>query len=213
MATGYARLNINTMSITQPNTLIKGLKKIKPLYLLMLCLLSAIICIFALRSNDQNMSILLNNVYTADRQNGNVELALDQLRTYVYSHMNTSLASGPNAVYPPIQLKYTYGRLQQSEQQQVDAANATIYTNAQAYCQQLNPVSFSGRTRVPCIEAYVQSHGSTVQPIPAGLYEFDFISPTWSPDLAGWSLMASVLFFFGFIVSYVVKRLHKYHRN
>ena len=145
-------------------------------------------------------------VFTADKNNGNLQLALQNLRGYVYAHMNTNLSSGATAVYPPIQLKYTYDRLMAAEQTAVNATNAGVYTAAEYYCQQQNPVSFSGRTRVPCVEAYVQQHGQQVQAIPTALYEFDFISPTWSPDLAGFSLALSSLFLIGFIFLLIDQR-------
>ncbi len=116
--------------------------------------------------------------------------------------MNTNLSSGGNNIKPPIQLKYTYERLQTAEQQQVDAVNAKVYTDAQNYCQAQNSVDFSGRNRVPCVQAYVTSHGIKANPIPATLYEFDFVSPTWSPDLAGWSLLLSGMLFIAFIIRF-----------
>ncbi|MGD0284456.1 MAG: hypothetical protein ABSB12_02595, partial [Candidatus Saccharimonadales bacterium] len=134
---------------------------------------------------------------------------LDALQAYVTTHMNTNISTGPNAAYPPIQLKYTYQRLNNAQQQQISAVNAKLYTEAEAYCQQLNPISFSGRTRVPCVEQYVQQNGAKVQPIATALYEFDFVSPTWSPDLAGWSLIASIVLFMLFIASWVIRHWSK----
>ena len=37
------------------------------------------------------------------------------------------------------------------------------------------------------------THGLKGANIPVSLYEFDFISPTWSPDLAGWSMLAAIV--------------------
>jgi len=180
---------------------------VSPWYFLALFLISATVAVFALRSNNQTMISLRNAVYQADKQNGNVEGSLQTLRSYVYSHMNTNLASGPNAVYPPIQLTYTYQRLEQAEEQQATATNSSVYTDAQNYCQQLNPVSFSGRTRVPCIESYVEEHGYQVKPVSPALYEFDFISPSWSPDLAGWSLVSTIVLLILFALSLGARRL------
>lgn len=144
-------------------------------------------------------------VYQSDKNNQNVEAALDELRAYVYAHMNTDLSSGGNAIKPPIQLKYTYQRLLANEQARVDAVNSRIYTDAENYCQAQIPanLSFSGRARVPCVQDYVASHGVKANPVPAGLYEFDFASPAWSPDLAGWSLIASAVLFVAFLISYI----------
>src|SRR5262249_55013158 len=110
-------------------------------------------------------------------------------------------------VHPPIQLKYTYDRLVQTQKDQASVANSQLYTQAQAICQQQIPQGFSGRGRVPCIDDYVTSHGVKEQPIPASLYQFDFVSPHWSPDLAGWSLVATICFSMLFGLHYSLVRL------
>lgn len=153
--------------------------------MLLACLVAGTGAAFALRHNYATMTELRSAVYEADKTNTDVVGALQRLRSYVGNHMNTSLATA-DGVYPPIQLKYTYERLQQAERERADAANSRIYTDAQAQCEALHPGSFSGRTRVPCIEQYVKEHGSTVRAIPDAMYKFNFASPRWSPDLAGW---------------------------
>lgn len=168
------------------------IRPVKTSYLLGLFIVSGVICVFALRSNNLTMIKLRNNVYTADQENGNVEGALEKLRAYVGAHMNTNLDTGNGSVYPPIQLKYTYERLEAA--QQTDSANnSQLYTDAENYCQQLDSSAFSGRSRVPCVENYVATHGVSAQAIPPDLYEFDFVSAWWSPDLAGWSLVATIV--------------------
>lgn len=168
------------------------LEAIKVRYLLVPFLIASTVSVVALRANNLHMIQLRNAVYAADKANSNVEGTLQNLRSYVYSHMNTNLDTGDN-VYPPIQLKYTYQRLEQAAQAQAQAANVQVYTDAENYCQQQLPTGFSGRTRVPCVESYVTSHTVTAPTIPSAMYKFDFASPTWSPDLAGYSLIISVL--------------------
>ncbi len=167
-------------------------RPIKTIYLLGAFLVMASVSVWALRSNNITMVRLRTAVYQADQQNGDVNGALNALRNYVYAHMNTNLTSGNSSVYPPIQLKYTYDRLQAAQLASLGTDSA-IYTQAQKYCEQQDSVDFSGHNRVPCIEDYVSMHGSTVQikQIPDSMYKFNFISPTWSPDLAGWTLVAS----------------------
>jgi hypothetical protein len=169
-------------------------RPIRPWYFFALAVLSGIVCVFALRNNNEHMIQLRNDVYQADKSDKGVEQALQNLRKYVYSHMNTDLAAGPNAVHPPIQLKYTYERLSGAASKRVQAVNSHLYTDAQSYCQALIPTGFSGRYRESCINNYVTTHGAKAQPIPKNLYEFDFVSPKWSPDLAGWSMIATALF-------------------
>ncbi len=148
----------------------------------------------ALRHNNFTALYLRDQVNIADQNNADVEGALRTLRQYVYSHMNTDLASGPNAIKPPVQLKYRYDRLVATEKARVSAINATVYTEAQKTCEAQFPSGLSGRGRVPCIQDYVTKHGVSEQPIPEALYKFDFAPPFWSPDLAGWSLLLTALF-------------------
>jgi hypothetical protein len=170
---------------------------------LVLFLISGLVCLAALRHNNTTMIGLRNDVYAADKANGNVEAALDKLRAYVYGHMNTNLSAG-NGVKPPVQLSYTYARLQENA-----AQNSSLYIDAKNYCEAKIPASqsISGRGRIDCITQYVTDHGAKPANIPQGLYQFDFVSPTWSPDLAGWSLVATIVFFVGFIVSFLRHKL------
>jgi hypothetical protein len=168
-------------------------RRVRPWYFLVLALISGVVCIFALRANNEHMVTLRDAVYQADKDNGNVNQALTNLRNYVVAHMNTDLAAGPNAVHPPIQLKYTYDRLVAADTARVQAANAHLYTDAQTYCQAKIPTGFSGRYRESCINSYVTTHGAKAQMVPKNLYEFDFVAAKWSPDLAGWSLAATIL--------------------
>lgn len=157
------------------------------------------------------MITLRNNVYTADQNDTNVQAALIALQAYVTAHMNTNLSAGPDPVYPPIQLKYTYDRLVQAQSTAVAQSNTELYTDAQQYCEKLDPTDFSGHNRVPCIEQYVESHDAQFPAIPDSLYKFDFISPAWSPDLAGWSLIATVIAGLLFVAAYVTNKWFKRH--
>ncbi len=179
---------------------------VKPWYFLVLAVISGVICVFALRANNQHMIKLRDAVYSADKQNQNVVQPLKALQDYVTSHMNTELSTGKTSVYPPIQLQHTYERLVKAQQQQQNQTD--LYSQAQAYCEALNHVDFSGHNRVPCIEQYVQDHpNKPAATIPPELYEFDFVSPMWSPDLAGWSMAFTILCLVLFIVTFAVSRL------
>ena len=172
-------------------------ERIRPVsywYFVALFAASLMIGIYGLRQNNLTMIKLRDAVTEADKADGDVEAALRELREYVYGHMNTNLASG-NQVRPPVQLKYRYERLIKAQQDKIAVQNSKIYTDAQAHCESLYPDSFSGGPRVPCIQEYVIGHGVQVEPIPDSLYKFDFVSPRWSPDRAGWSLLASAMFF------------------
>jgi hypothetical protein len=181
---------------------------IKPWYFLVVALTSGVICAFALHYNNIHMLKLRNDVFTADKSNSDVPGALKQLQAYVTAHMNTNLSTG-TSVYPPIQLKYTYQRLLEAQSAQLAQTNTELYTEAQHYCEQQNPVDFSGHNRVPCIEQYVSSrtHDAVqLPPIPDALYKFSFATPQWSPDLAGWSLVLGVVSVLLFVVKFAADR-------
>jgi hypothetical protein len=150
---------------------------------------------------------LRNQVYEADKTNGDVEMALQKLRAHVIAHMNTDLSTG-SGIKPPIQLSYTYARLQAAQQQ-----NSDLYVEAKNYCEATIPanVSVSGRSRVDCIAQYVTTRGAKPAEIPPALYQFDFISPRWSPDLAGWSLILTVGFFIAFVITFILSKLARHH--
>lgn len=200
---------ITIMAKHRPPRVVQRLLAIEPWVFLAVAIVSGVICIFALRANNEHMAKLRNEVYSADQANGDVQGALNKLQAYVTAHMNTSLDTGNTAVYPPIQLKYTYDRLVQTQSDRLSQTNAQLYTEAQHYCEQQNSVDFSGHNRVPCIEQYVQSHGVSIAPIPDALYKFDFISPTWSPDLAGWSLLVLIGSVILCILTFLVKRFRR----
>lgn len=206
MTIWHTRATIRLMksSLKQRNLKKSELQRLYQLFLV-LFIISSLVAIFALRANNEQMIKLRGAVYSADKNDGDVNTALNNLRNYVYSHMNTNLSSGGNTIKPPIQLEYTYERLESKAQ--AAANNSGLYTAAENYCQKQIPTGFSGRYRISCVQSYILNHGgSDSTKIPTALYEFDFVSPSWSPDLAGWSLVASVLLFAGFVVSLSLER-------
>lgn len=185
------------------------LRKVSYWHFLIACLACAVIFIFAVRQNNLRAIQLRDEVLKVDQQNGDTETALKNLREYMYSHMNTDLSS-KTSVYPPIQLKYRYERLVAAEKAKVaELNNNTIYNDAQKYCETNFPQSFYGAGRLPCIQNYIDTHPATnvtEQAIPDALYKFNFASPSWSPDIAGWSLVLTGLFFLLFVIRFGLEK-------
>jgi hypothetical protein len=188
------------------------MKKISGLFMaipagafLILAIISGFVCIAALRQNNQTMVDLRTAVYQADKDNKDVNRELNNLRGFVYAHMNTDLSSGNNNIKPPIQLKYTYERLVLAQENQLQVNNSQVYTDAQNYCKGAGDTSFD----TACVQNYVVNHGgaSSDANIPAALYQFDFVSPAWSPDLAGWSLITTAALFILFVLRLAVNLL------
>lgn len=177
---------------------LKQIKRVSAWYFVAAIVITAGVAVYSLRQNNLNAIALRDEVLKVDKENGDIEKALRDLREYVYSHMNTELSS-PNGAYPPVQLKYRYERLM-AAQKASQPNNGALATQAQAYCESQIPTGRS-LNRIECIENYMTTHGTTnSKPIPDSLYKFDFASPAWSPDLAGWSLVLLVFFVFLTIV-------------
>jgi len=181
------------MSKKQPHNPQARHHTIKTWHFLVLFLIFSALAAFALRANNLHMAELRQAVYAADKKGKGVETALQDLRAYVGSHMNTNLSSGTDSVYPPVQLKYTYQRLVKKAGANTAEENANLYADAQKYCEKKIPTGFSGRYRLKCIQQYISDRDSQAADIPDSLYKFDFASPRWSPDLAGWSIVLAVV--------------------
>lgn len=172
------------------------LRPIRSVYFFVIAGLFAVIFLISFRQNNLTMLNLREEVFTADKENGDVEAALRKLREYVYAHMNTDLTPKEDSIRPPIQLKYQYERLVQAEKDRVTVANATVYDDATRTCEQRFPSGQLANGRVQCVQEYVTAHSLSEKPIPDDFYKFDFISPLWAPDAAGWSLVFAVFFLF-----------------
>ncbi len=158
-----------------------------------LTLSSAALFVTGMISNGNGAVGRYNTLKAADEAGGDVNAALNDLRSYIYSHMNTEIG-GDNGIYPPIQLSGTYGRLVAAEEKRVKDINDNLYTEAQAYCEATGNQGFSGRNRLDCINAYIDQNGAKPQEIQDAFYKYDFVAPRWSPDMAGFSLLGLIIF-------------------
>ena len=196
---------------TDMERLARYFHRIHPWYFLVLVIVFGAISLFALRENNLKMVDYREAVYAADKTGDSVQIetALHNLRKYVVNHMNTSLTSGNNSVYPPIQLKYAYERAQAEQQSKLGQINAGLYSMAQRQCDAENPGE-TGAETIACIERYAAAQGIQLGEIPDALYKFDFMSAKWSPDLAGWSIVLAGISLLAFAVSAFHHWLKKY---
>lgn len=160
--------------------------------------------IVGLISNSNGAVERYESLKAVDQSGGDVEKALNELRAYIYSHMNTQIGSD-TGIKPPIQLRGTYERLVAQEQEKAVEGNS-LYAEAQAHCERTQPSGFSGRNRLDCITAYVDSNGVKIEakPVDEDLYKFDFVPPRWSPDLAGFSILLASVFGLVFAIDLIL---------
>ena len=158
-------------------------------------LLSGLLALYTLRQNNLTMLRKREAVFTADQSGVGLEETLRELQIYVTGHMNTRLPKLGDE--KAVQLKYTYERLVAAEEARTSSERVRITNEATAICEASLP-SVVLTQRAACVQNYIAARPVAERNIPEELYSFDFVSPVWSPDVAGWL----VVFFF--LVSFLL---------
>jgi hypothetical protein len=141
----------------------------------------------ALRENNLRMLDLRQKVLDADARGESATEELSALQQHVTDHMNATPPKLGNQ--PAIQLTTAYTKALEAEAYRVSQARTQIANEATAYCEStLSGARLS--TRADCVANYTAARPVTERTVVADLYRHDFVSPTWSPDLAGWLLVA-----------------------
>ena len=173
--------------------------------------LTAGLAIFGLRRNNQIMGQLREAVFVADREDGDIERALQRLRNHVIHHMNSDLVQNREAddtqTEKPIQLAYEYYRdtlaVHQSVVDELGSGMPAVLEQSRAVCE-TDQVPIS--ERLVCLQAETQRLGRSgyppIEPLVKDFYVFDYVSPDWSPDLAGWSIVIFRLTLLAIILSW-----------
>lgn len=189
------------------------IKKVRAQYLLYLAVFFLVLGVLGMRQNNLHMIDLREQVYLADENGTDVEEPLRQLREYVYQHMNTDLASGNVSIKPPIQLNHQYEKLVIAEQKKADKINKQVKADGENECAKEFPAAGLNPDRINCVAKYTRDHAVKPKQIPSELYKFDFVSPVWSADFAGLSLLAALIFFTLFTIRLVAGWWYKRELN
>ncbi len=172
------------------------LRRIKLWQLVILLALMSVASAYLLRQNNLHMIERRNLVKQADEQNDDIQKALHELQSYVTSHMNTSL--GDKGIYLENSYQRAYDQAVQVAAESGSSGSAT-YQQADKECQGLFSRTASFPAYVQCVTDKVAASGSAADPIAAikapvaDLYRYNFVSPAWSPDAAGFAMLITVL--------------------
>lgn len=191
---------------------IKQLQRIKTWQLVILLILCGFISATFLRLNNIGMVERRDAVLAADKigEDRTTSARLYDLQRYVTSHMNTDMGKGVTLVSSykrDVQVAYENAAKDSNP-------NGNIYVKAQETCAP----QFSRWS-----EAYVQCTVAALGTYPAGSNLVDeiqfpaippytrvYVSPLWSPDFAGWSVVLCIvllLMIIARILSLLVLRL------
>ena len=189
---------------------IQQLQKVKTWQLVLLLILMSFVAATFLRMNNTGMVQRRNAVAAADKV-GNVPditARIYDLQRWSAAHMNADSGT--------FYLQEQYNRDAQRALRQssdLSAASAQANADAEAVCHP----QFNGWSTayMQCFLAELAKHPSSEKlpepklPSPA-LYRYSFVSPLWSPDFAGWSIIGClviILMIIGRIISLFVLRL------
>ena len=171
---------------------------LKTRQLIILLILVLFIAATALRLNNVGMDQRREGVYSADEAGDEdiIHQRLLSLREYSSSHMNANTGA--------FVLKNQYDRDSQraladaqNKSEESESLNGNIYKKAAEVCDP----QFSGYS-----QAYMQCFMNELNKYPesgavsdsvvlptAELYQYDFASPIWTPDIAGWTVLLAII--------------------
>lgn len=170
---------------------LKSLQRLKVWQLLIIAVILSFLAATALRLNNLGMIERRDAVYAADERGNQAEIkkALTDLQRYVSAHMNTDLGKG-------VYLQKSYERARDAALANVTATSnpqAAVYQQASIDCRSrfVGGVASFRNDYVQCVVERVAAMNQSADPLSslslpkADLYRYDFVSPLWSPDLAG----------------------------
>ena len=176
---------------------IKQLQRVKTWQLLLIFVLLAFISATFLRLNNVGMVERRRAVSSADKAGDATQIQerLYDLQRYAASHMNAETGS--------IYLQEQYNRDAKSAMEKAAQATNGSGTTYQEQADAICKPRFSGWSPayVQCVYQELTKMGGA-ESLPAtklpdeNLYHYRFYSPLWSPDFAGFSVLATLLVFF-----------------
>lgn len=189
------------------------IREVKTWQLVVLVLAFSFLSAYGLRQNSAGLEPKINAVLQADKNNEGIEEAINELGDYVLNHMNADLPR-------PIQLEHSYNRAVDKayELELKSLRSGSLLDEARAVCAQLGVVVSAGPQ---CIQDYLDKNwtpdrGTLAPDLPdVSLFTYQFVAPTWSPDLAGWSMVIVIVLLLAIIARFIagiaVKSILKNH--
>lgn len=174
---------------------VERLQQVKTWQLVVLLIIFAFVAATFLRLNNIGMIERRDAVLTAD-QGGDTETItsrLYDLQRYVSGHMNTELGRG---VYLEASFNRDLAAWQETQYGDYNP-NGNIYKQAVATCGQR--FSSWSTAYVLCVsselEKYPPADGSASEANRPReeMYIYSYVSPFWSPDFAGWSVLICIV--------------------
>lgn len=195
---------------------VRRIKKVKTWQLVILLIMAGFVSATFLRLNNVGMIERRDAVFAADEAGDREQLErrLYDLQRYVSTHMNASPGR--------IALEHSYKRYYDTALEQFEATIASQSSNdvvqrVRETCDTLAAQGGWGRFSTQADPRYVDCISREWEKYPAAAtndiqftappvepYYHTFVSPLWSPDYAGWSVLATGLIFLVIIIRLII---------
>lgn len=170
----------------------------KARYIFIIAIIFALISIVALRFNNKKAAVLAKQVRDKDTLAVDVRNDLTKLQQFVVKHMNSSVKVELSSSYERAVSKAKLGNID---------VNGDLYAQAQAACDRQGVGSVA---QAQCVQEYLNARvnpGQSNQPaqLPErSSFTYAFAAPNWTPDIAGFSLLAAVIFGLAGLLVYII---------
>lgn len=150
---------------------------------------------YLLRQNNLGMIERRDAVKAADEDNGDVKQSLLNLQHYVSEHMNTGLGDG-------LVLQNAYQRAYNTALQNslnTSNPNSQFYTQVELECRAVFKRTHSFPAYTQCAHDKLSTLAPGQDPLAkfsapsTDLFRYNYVSPLWSPDLAGLTVLLTVV--------------------
>lgn len=196
---------------------LRQLKRVRTWQLAVLLVLFAFISATFLRLNNIGMVERRAAVITADKSGDSEKInnRIYDLQRFVASHMNTNMGKG-------VYLEETYKKAVQAAYAGAtndNNPNGNIYKKAQEVCRP--KFDYYSYAYIQCTTAELAKYPSSndlissVQLPKADSYRHNFVSPVWSPDFAGFSVLIVVvilIMIFVRVTGVIILKIILHHR-
>ncbi len=170
----------------------------KARYLFIIAVVCALLGVVALRANNHSAAVRLAKIIEKDNQTQPVSSDVEDLRKYVFRHMNSSVH---------FELTGSYNRAVAAASAHPATASGDLYSQAQAACDHPGIGSIA---QAQCVQEFLSTRlqpGTNPQPpqaVDRSQYTYSYVSPSWTPDLAGGLLLGAILLALASLTVYTV---------
>jgi xanthine/CO dehydrogenase XdhC/CoxF family maturation factor len=175
---------------------------VKPWQFFLLSIVMFGVAILGLRHNDMTSQDMKARIIKRDLAGKSVQQEREELKRFVYNHMNASRR---------IELRGAYERAQARARVEADnSVDGSVYDQAQAACDRQGQRT---RENANCVQNYIQQRledsSAGVDMPDKGNFVYEYRSPIWTTDIPGVAIALGILSLLTGSVLYIKHSIQK----